>query len=342
MRKTALCMSVFSLLVLLTPLVGLGLAPGEVSGAGQEPAVSSPWPEASPAASSQPAKEEEQAQGMVYLWDEGQGQLLELTPLEYMVGAVASEMPVAWPDEALRAQGIASHSYLLYQGMQGGAEANNGGWITVNSSLRQGYMTQEVMASYWGDAFEENLARLQEVLAPVEHTLLTWEDEPAAACYHAISCGVTEASQNVWDEALPYLQGVDSALDLTSPDYEAQVVYSATELKALLEGAGLVGDFSGDCSGWVGAVSYTPAGYVETMEWGGTAMEGTAIRSALGLRSACFSVSLEGEDFTFTTKGYGHGVGMSQYGAKAMALTGKSYGEILETYYPGTSLQEEG
>ena len=279
---------------------------------------------------------------MVYLWDEGQGRLLELTPLEYMVGAVASEMPVAWPDEALRAQGIASHSYLLYQGMQGGAEANNGGWITVNSSLRQGYMTREVMASYWGDAFEENLARLQEVLAPVEHTLLTWEDEPAAACYHAISCGVTEASQNVWDEALPYLQGVDSALDLTSPDYEAQVVYSATELKALLEGAGLGGDFSGDCSGWAGAVSYTPAGYVDTMEWGGTAMEGTAIRSALGLRSACFSVSLEGEDFTFTTKGYGHGVGMSQYGAKAMALTGKSYGEILETYYPGTSLQEEG
>ena len=120
------------------------------------------------------------------------------------------------------------------------------------------------------------------------------------------------------------------------------MVYSATELKALLEGAGLGGDFSGDCSGWAGAVSYTPAGYVDTMEWGGTAMEGTAIRSALGLRSACFSVSLEGEDFTFTTKGYGHGVGMSQYGAKAMALTGKSYGEILETYYPGTSLQEEG
>ena len=136
MRKTALCMSVFSLLVLLTPLVGLGLAPGEGSGAGQEPAVSSPWPEASPA-SSQPAQEKA-AQGMVYLWDEGQGRLLELTPLEYMVGAVASEMPVAWPDEALRAQGIASHSYLLYQGMQGGAEANNGGWITVNSSLRQG------------------------------------------------------------------------------------------------------------------------------------------------------------------------------------------------------------
>ena len=114
----------------------------------------------------------------------------------------------------------------------------------------------------------------------------------------------------------------------------------AAEVKAALEAAGLGCDLSGKPAAWPGAASFTPAGYVQAMDWGGVSVPGTRLRALLGLRSACFAVSYEEDGFIFTTKGYGHGAGLSQYGAKAMALTGKHYKDILSHYFPGTQLQQ--
>lgn len=356
MKKALPSILLFAALTYLLPFAGL-LLPSAAAG---PPAAEAPLPgtaglwgggqnaETPPAAGSVPAPQsgepaaEPEAAGLaeqnIQLWDEGAGRLLSVPVEEYLIGVMAAEMPPDWPDEALKAQAVAAHSYALYQRSHADTAAMEGGWLAVDPARRQGFMTGEVLRSYWGDAYEENYARLAALAAEVKDELLLYGAEPAAACYHAISCGATEASQNVWGEALPYLQGVDSPLDLTSPDYEKTVTYTPQQMyDALLLGCdGLT--LEGGPSGWFGDVRYTGAGYVAEIEVGGQMVSGPAVRSALSLRSACFTVDYADGVFTVTTRGYGHGVGLSQYGANALALTGRTHEEILAFYFPETKL----
>ena len=160
------------------------------------------------------------------------------------------------------------------------------------------------------------------------------------ACYHAISNGATQASEAVWGTALPYLVSVESLFDVSSPEYEQSLSLSSIEVSQLLNQSIMGLDLSGDPSGWFSQMERTPAGYVSKVHFGQASCNAADVRTALGLRSTDFTASYDAasDTFTFTTKGYGHGVGMSQYGAHAMALTGKTYREILAWYYPGTSL----
>ena len=136
----------------------------------------------------------------------------------------------------------------------------------------------------------------------------------------------------MWGTALPYLSTVDSPLDLTSPDYEQTVTLSSQDVYDRLNLSFLALDLSGAPNTWFGEAVRDEAGYIAT-----------ELRAALGLRSADFDVSVDAENqFTFTTRGYGHGAGLSQYGANAMAITGKTYAEILAYYYPGTALGAAG
>ena len=342
MKRAVLPIALFALLTYCLPAVSL-LLPA----AAQAPPAESggAWAaEKGPAPSPSPAPEGGEGLGaadsaIIPILDAGSGEVLKVPLLEYLVGAVASEMPVTWPDEALKAQAVACHSYALYQRDHKG-DRPDGAWFSVDPARRQGYMTKEVLESYWGEAYSENYARLEGLLAPVAGWVLTWEGAPAAACYHAVSNGHTEASQNVWVEALPYLQGVDSTLDLTAEGYEQTVTYTTQQMYDALV-LGVPGaQPEGDPAGWFGQPSLTGAGYVAEIECAGVFVKGPDLRAALGLRSACFSIEYTGEVFSVTTKGYGHGVGLSQYGACAMALTGGSCQEILAHYFPGTSLLE--
>ena len=262
---------------------------------------------------------------------------------DYVKGVITYEMSADWPLEALKAQAIASHSYALYQRDHADADKLSGAWFSADPARRQGYMTREVLESYWGSAFEENWARLESLFTPILHQVLTYEGAPAAACYHAISNGQTEASENVWNEALPYLSGVDSTLDLTAEGYEQTVTYTTQQMyDAIVLAVPGAQPEQGKPESWFGEASTTAAGYVDTIECAGVFIRGTDLRTALGLRSACFSIEYSDGVFAVTTRGYGHGVGMSQYGASAMALTGKSCAEILAHYYPGTALETLG
>ena len=263
---------------------------------------------------------------------------MQVPMLDYIIGATASEMPISWPDEALKAQAIASHSYALYQRDNADTDKLGGAWFAADPSRRQGYMTEEVLRSYWGDAYEANHARLAALLSPIMDKIVLYEGAPAAACYHAISNGHTEASENVWNRPLPYLAGVDSTLDFAAEGYEQTVSYTAQQMYDALTVYFTGVDLSKKPTTWFGECSYTDAGYVDKIELGGTFVKGTDVRAALGLRSACFSLSYSDSTFAVTTKGYGHGVGLSQWGAKNMALTGKTCDEILLAYFPGTAI----
>ena len=278
------------------------------------------------------------AASVVCFTDQSTGQTVELPLREYLIGAVAAEMPVSWPDEALKAQAVAAHSYALYR--RDHSTGENGAWFTADPARRQGCLTDAVLHSYWGTAYAANYARLCALVDAVQTQVLYYGDAPAGTSYFAMSNGRTEASENVWGTALPYLVPVDSSTDTAADNYEYTLNLSAAQLQQLLaERLGIVADLSQQAQ-WFGAPVLTSSGYVDSLPVCGQTVQGTTLRKALGLRSACFTVAYQSGTFSFTTKGYGHGVGMSQWGAKALAEQGADYRTILVHYYPGTELRE--
>ena len=326
---------IFAVLLVLgsiLPLAAYRITRAVLSGA--EPASSAV---SSPAASAQPPSAVPSADAETFLVeDQATGQVLELSRQEYVLGAVAAEMPVSWPDEALKAQAVAAHSYALY--CRDHTALQSGAWLTAAPARRQGCLTEPVLRSYWGTAYEQNYARLAALVDEVLDEILYYENVPACASYFAISNGQTEASENVWGSALPYLISVDSSTDRSADNYEYTVTFSAEQVQQALAGLGISADLAAP-EGWFGPAALTSAGYTKTVTICGQTVSGTTLRRALGLRSTCFTVQYQSGNFSFTTRGYGHGVGLSQWGTKAMAEQGKSYADILAHYYPGTQLQ---
>jgi stage II sporulation protein D len=337
MKKHIFTILLFAALVYCLPLLSL-LAPG--SQTAQSSGTDTPQ-SAEPLSTAEDTAEDEESPLLIL--DESRGEVVQVSIRDYVLGAVAAEMPMTYNDEALRAQAVAAHSYALAVKAQadGSDPLLQGAYFKADPSRRVGYITTDVMRVLWGEQFEENYARLCEAVEPVLSEILLYDGAPALACYHAISNGTTQASGTIWGTALPYLSSVNSTLDLTSPEYEQTVTFTVQEMYECLS-TGFVGpDLSGDPSTWFGAVQRDEAGYVSTISIGAAVCKGTEVRTALGLRSADFTIAYTDEKvFSVTTRGYGHGVGLSQYGANAMALTGKTYAEILAYYYPGTVLGE--
>ena len=168
--------------------------------------------------------------------------------------------------------------------------------------------------------------------------VLCYDGAAAGTSYFALSNGRTEASENVWGSALPYLVPADSSTDLSADNYEVTLTLSAAQTGQLLsEGLGIAADPAAPGQ-WFGEPTLTASGYVASLPVCGQTVSGTALRRALGLRSACFTLQYQDGGFCITTRGYGHGVGLSQWGAKALAEQGQSYADILAHYFPGTQL----
>lgn len=271
--------------------------------------------------------------------DQSAGKVVQLSRREYVLGAVAAEMPVSWPDEALKAQAVAAHTSALY--CRDHAALQSGAWLTVDPARRQGCLTEPVLRSYWGTAYEQNYARLSALVDEVLNDLLFYDNAPACTSYFAISNGRTEASENVWGTALPYLIPVDSGTDLSADNYQYTAVFSAAQVQQAFSSLGITADLAAPES-WFGPAEQTSSGYTKSLAVCGQTVSGTALRQALGLRSTCFTVQYQSGNFSFTTRGYGHGVGLSQWGAKAMAEQGADYADILAHYYPGTQLHRMG
>lgn len=264
------------------------------------------------------------------------GEVQQVPKRDYLIGAAAAEMPLTWPDEALKAQIVAAHSYALY--CRDHASAANGSWLSADPARRQGYLTDAVLHSYWGTDYEANYARLSALADAVLSDVLCYGGAAAGTSYFAISNGRTEASENVWGSALPYLIPVDSSTDLSADNYEVTLTLSAPQVQQLLSsGLGIAAD-SAAPERWFGETTLTASGYTASLPVCGQTVSGTALRRALGLRSACFTIRYQDGSFLITTKGYGHGVGLSQWGAKSLAEQGWTYEAILAHYFPGTQL----
>ena len=176
-------------------------------------------------------------------------------------------------------------------------------------------------------------------MADTDGQVLTYEGAPIQAVFFSSAAGATEDAQAVWGRALPYLVSVDSPEGEEVPNYRSTVTLTAEQVKKAAGEAGLDADLSGEPSAWFQNLTRTASGRVASVELGGISLSGGAARSLFALRSACFDVSEQDGVFTFSVTGYGHGVGMSQYGANAMAKAGSGWQDILAHYYTGAQLQ---
>lgn len=238
---------------------------------------------------------------------------------DYVVGVVAGEMPVNFPHEALKAQAVAARTYAVRQ-LQSDPNMKY-------EDIAQAYVSVEQMKNMWGNNFDEYYAKIKNNVYATAGEILEYNNEPILAAFCSTTNGYTEECQNVWTQDLPYLKSVKSEGDELSPYYSDSVTVTKKQFRSIFGST----DFA--------VTGKTNAGYVKNVNIGGNVYSGDRIRQIMGLRSTCFDIINEGENITFCTKGYGHGVGMSQYGACFMANNGDDYKTILAHYYTGTNLK---
>ena len=262
------------------------------------------------------------------------GKVLELSAKDYIFGVVAAEMPALYEAEALKAQAVAAYTFACYR-KQGNTDSEYD--LTADSETAQCFITREEAAARWGEKSDEYTKKIEDCIAEVEGELLTFDDKPIFAAYHAISSGSTNSCYDVWGKEISYLKSVVSDGDKLAEGYLSEAVFTAEEIAENLKS---ITAASGDAQNYFSELNATDNGYVKTLKFCGKETTGSEISKLLGLRSGSFSVEFTEAGFKFTVKGYGHGVGMSQTGADYMAKQGSSYEEILLHYYNGATLQK--
>ncbi len=262
-----------------------------------------------------------------------QGILREMELDTYLTGVVLAEMPASFETEALKAQAVAARTYTKKAAATGGK--HDDGSVCMDPGCCQGYCSP---ADYLDRGGEQSAVdKVADAVAATSGYVLTYEGELIEATYFSCSGGSTEDAAAVWGTDYPYLQSVESPGEEGAAGYTDTIVFTPQQFQQAL-GTQL----SGNPRDWFTITTYTEGGGIASMTIGGVPYKGTQLRSLLGLRSTAFTVEAGTDSITFTTKGYGHRVGMSQYGADAMAVTGSSFEEILAHYYPGTLLCWQG
>lgn len=245
---------------------------------------------------------------------------------EYITGVVLAEMPASFEEEALKAQAVVARTYAARA--REGKSKHEAAVVCTDSACCQGYRSRQAYFDAGGEP--ENLERVRDAVLATRGLVLTYEGEMIEATYFSCSGGMTEDALAVWGTDVPYLVAT------FSPGEEHAAHYTDTitmEQREFLKRLGLDSKVLR-----IGSVSYTAGGGVDTMEICGETFSGTELRALLELPSTAMVFHSEGDSVRIETKGYGHRVGMSQYGADAMAVLGSSYEEILGHYYPGTKL----
>ncbi len=237
---------------------------------------------------------------------------------KYVVGVVAGEMPASFNDEALKAQAIASRTYAVYK-----MNTSKGDYDLVTDVSNQVYITNEEMQEKWGSDYNKYLEKVTNVVNDTKDLVMTYNGEVIESFYFAISNGKTENVTSVFNEERDYLKSVESS-DTNVNNFMKTITITRSEFCNKL---------NINCDNIViKDIKYNETGRIDELNINNKVFKGTEIRRLLSLRSTDFKINVS-DNISITTKGYGHGVGMSQYGANEMAKNGSSYEEILKHYY---------
>ena len=206
--------------------------------------------------------------------------------------------------------------------------------MCTDPSCCNAWLSEEAAREKWGGDFDGWESRIEEAVAATDGQVALYDGQPILAVFHSSSAGKTAGAGDVWSGDMPYLRSVDSPEgEETVPNYYSAAEFTAAEAKALLAQAHPELTFSGGPDKWFGAVEKDESGRVGTVEVCGAPLRGVEVRRIFSLRSACFTIDAAADRVTFRVTGYGHGVGMSQYGANELARQGRTWQEILLWYY---------
>lgn len=266
------------------------------------------------------------------------GQAVQTMALEdYLIGVVLSEMPISFEQEALKAQAVAARTFALRQ-LESGKHSDFD--LCGQSSCCQAWAGEAALAKKLGDSWRMYWDKAANAVDSTAGQVLTYDDELIEAVYFSCSGGSTEDAVAVWGGEVPYLQSVESPGEEQAGKFRSQNVFSREAFCAAILQEQPLADFSGSVESWLGPVEYTQGGGVEKMTIGGCEFTGTELRRIFGLNSTNFTLKADEGQLTFSVLGYGHRVGMSQYGANAMAANGNSYKQILTHYYKGVKIEK--
>lgn len=267
---------------------------------------------------------------------------VEELPLDtYLYGVVSSEMPASFEKEALKAQAVVARTYTIYK-IQNNSQKHEGADICDNSACCQAWISKEDRLAKWEESTREEY--WNKIVTAVEETkgkIITYEGKPINAFFHANSGGKTETTLNVWGgSGYPYLQTVATAGEEGYTQYQSEVICTKQEFtdKIKEKHSDFTIDFSqANC---IQVLEYTDGDRVKTIQIGNLSFSGVEIRTIFGLKSANFTITIEGDNIKFSVLGYGHGVGMSQTGADSMAKAGSDYVEIIKHFYIGVEVED--
>ncbi len=281
---------------------------------------------------------QQDADKTITVFDEATGETVNLQLKDYLIGAAACEMPALYESEAIKAQMVAIHSYYLYCMENPGYLEEE--YIKINSSGMSGFAYRNKLNEFWGMNYYDYYSKFEKCAREVQNITVTYKDKPALTPYYAISCGKTAAAKEIWQQDIPYLISLDSSFDRTSEKYLEIKEFKVSELYSILKSTfPFLQINENEPENWFGEIDYFESGYAKYIPVGIDNVPGDQFRKALNLRSSCVMIFLEDDVFSVACKGYGHGVGLSQYGANRLSMQGKSYKEILAYYYPGTQIE---
>lgn len=256
---------------------------------------------------------------------------IEKVPLEkYVIGVLSGEMPTTFPMEALKAQAVAARTYVLRK-IEYAKEQE---YDVVDTVANQVYYNNDELKERWKDDYEEKMNRIQKAVLDTQGEYLTYQGEIAQAFFFSTSTGYTENCEEVFQESLPYLRSVKSDWEEDiSPVFEDSKTFTLEEFYQKLK-------LDANSNFSIQITDRTSTGRVRTLNINGKDFKASDVTTALGLRSSFFEIQKNEEQIVIHTKGFGHGVGMSQYGAYGMAENGSNYQEILKYYYQGIEIQK--
>ena len=249
---------------------------------------------------------------------------------DYLVGVVSSEVPVSFEKEAIKAQAVAARTYALKQ-ME---NRKNEPYDVKDDTSSQVYKSNDELKKIWLSKYDENINKIKNAIKETKGEYLTYDNKIIYAFFFSTSNGKTEDNKDVFGQDLPYLKSVDSSFDETeTSNFIKEITIPLNEFYQKL---GL--EYNDNLN--ISNIELTSSDRIRNITINNTTFKGTSIRSKLSLRSTDFKIEKKDSNVVITTKGYGHGVGLSQYGANALAKQNKNYEEILKYYYQGTNIQK--
>ena len=255
---------------------------------------------------------------------------IDIIPIEeYVLGVLAGEMPIEFELEALKAQAVAARSYVMIQ-MERNSSRN---YDVVDTILNQVYLDEEYLMAVWKSSYIDNINKIKTAVLSTKGEYVAYDGKVAETLFFSTSPGKTENSEDVFSNKVAYLRSVDSSWDIISPVYETQKELTLLNFYNLLNLK-----YSDTLN--IEILDTTETGRIKKLKINNSIYTGNEVCSLLGLRSTFFTIEKRGNSVIIYNKGYGHGVGMSQYGAEAMAESGYSYQDILKHYYQGTEIKK--